>query len=54
VEVSSVSSTVIRLFSHTILSTARILFSVLNGDDLPDLCSSHTEVLPFLNWPVHS
>jgi hypothetical protein len=49
-----VSSTVIRLFSRTILSTAWILFSVLDADDLPDLSSSHTEVLPFLKWSIHS
>jgi hypothetical protein len=47
---SAVSSTVIRLFFHTILSTAWILFSVLDVDGLPDLSSSHTEVFHFFKW----
>jgi hypothetical protein len=42
------SSTVIGLFSRTILSTVLIPFSVLEVDGLSNLSSSHTEVLPFL------
>jgi hypothetical protein len=46
--------TLICLFSCTSLSTVWILFSVLDVDGLPDLASSHTEVLPFLKWSVYS
>jgi hypothetical protein len=45
-EASAMSSTVIRPFPRTILSTARILCSVLDADGLPDLSSLHTKVLP--------
>jgi hypothetical protein len=52
-EASAMPSTVIRLFSRTIVSTAWILSPVLDADGLPDLSSSHTEVLPFFEV-IHS
>jgi len=53
-EASLMSSTVIRLFSVNIISTASTLFSVLDVDGLPDLSSSHKEFLPFLKGSILS